>query len=46
MRTFALGKEDAELFLALLENETREGDHAYLKRALREFIASCDEKKS
>lgn len=40
MSTFALGMDDAELFLGLLENETREDDHAFLKRALREFILS------
>jgi hypothetical protein len=46
MRTFALGKEDAELLLGVLENETHEEDHAFLKRALREFITPGDEKKS
>lgn len=40
MRTFALGKEDAELLLGVLENETHDEDHVFLKRALHGFIDS------
>jgi len=45
MRTFALGKEDAELLLGVLENETHDKEHAFLKRALHGFIASFEAEK-